>query len=109
MLGNKTNLAEWLSTNREAYLLLMEPGNCPPCIHKGLEDLRGLQKAGKHCLVIVVHNWPEEVKGWAQNYDFSPFYVIPQNSFYEAFHVAYLPALLKVQNSRLKNIRYITN
>ena len=109
MDGEDINLSELINSNFDTYMLILEINNCPPCVFKGIEDLKSLKKAGKVCFVIVVHEWLEEVKGWRQNYEFSPFYILSKNEFYDSFNVAHLPAIIKIEDGKIRNVRYITN
>lgn len=109
MNGDQCQLAELLTAKKSTFMMLMETDNCPPCIYKGIQDLSALKKSGHCCFVVVVHNWPDEIGGWSQNYAFSPFYVLPETSFYRHFNLTHLPVILKLKNRRIKNIRYITN
>lgn len=109
MSGDQRNLAELLRAKKTTFMMLMEIDNCPPCVYKGIQDLSELKKAGNCCLVVVVHNWPDEIRGWSRNYEFSPFYVLSKSSFYKHFNIMHLPAILKLRNNKIKSTRYITN
>ena len=60
--------------DRDVFVLIIDMHNCYTCIHKGIEDLKRLQKSGKECFVIVIHDYLDEVKGWSETIDFKPFY-----------------------------------
>lgn len=109
MEGEEVNISELLNSNFDTYMLILEINNCAPCVYKGIEDLTNLKKAGNFCFAIIVHDWLEDVKGWRQNYEFSPFYILSRNAFYDSFNLSLLPAIIKIKGGKVKNVRYITN
>ncbi len=106
--GKKFNLISLLNKNEETYFLMLEVDNCGSCISKGLSELKSLQKVGKTCIPIVIHDRVNEISGWASNYDFSSFFCISKKTYYEYFKFTYLPVIFSIKNKTVKIIRYIT-
>ncbi len=105
--GNKIKLSQMLSNDKVTYCLIFDMNDCPSCILKGLNDLSELKKTGLKSMAIVVHNRIDEVSGWSSNYDYSPFYMLNRNKFYEYIHVQSTPVIIKIRNGKVENYRYI--
>ena len=84
--NNKLALTDLLDKENETYCFLFELTNCYSCILEGLEDLKKIRKAGSFCIAIVVHDLIEEVQGWSNTQDFSPFFMIKKIDFYSLFN-----------------------
>ena len=101
-------LTEILNDNDTHYILILEMSNCSTCIYKGLDTMTALKKAGKACMVIVVHDLIDEVAGWSATTDFSPFYMMTGVDFYEHIRTPLMPAIVTIKNKSIINTRYIT-
>lgn len=91
------------------YVLLLDMNDCYTCIHKGIEDLKQLKKSGENCLVLVIHDNTEDVKGWAGTFDFKPFYIIEKATFYRHIHCPSTPVIAMFKEGNLFKYRYILN
>lgn len=106
--GMKTSLANLINDDGETYCLILEIYNCSSCIYKGLSEMENLEKSGKDCFCLVVHDWPSEVSGWSKHYDFQNFVSVKKSVFYKHCHSPYLPVLIKFQKGKLKSYRFIS-
>lgn len=106
--NTQVTLASLLKEPARTYILILEIYNCSSCIYKGLSELESLTKEGEECFCLVVHDWPQEVAGWSQHYDYQRFVHIKKAAFYQYFHSPYLPVLLKIENKKIKSSRYIS-
>ncbi|NIM11174.1 MAG: hypothetical protein GTO45_04220 [Candidatus Aminicenantes bacterium] len=97
-----------VGTNESVYCMIFEQTNCDSCIYHGIEDLKSLQKEGKSCFALLVHDYLDEFKGYAGTFNFSPFYMLKKKDFYEYFSAEHLPVIVKINNGRVKSFRYIT-
>lgn len=69
----------------ESYILFFDLSNCPPCIFRGLNELRELKKSGKSAYAVVIHNWADEWIQWVRNADFNPIYMLKKESLEREF------------------------
>lgn len=97
-----------LGTKESVYCMIFEQTNCDSCIYNGIGDLKALQKEGKSCFALVVHDYLDEFKGYAGTFNFSPFYMLKKKDFYEYFSAEHLPVIVKINNGKVKSFRYIT-
>ena len=105
--GNKIKLASFLEKDNLTYLLIFQLSDCYSCIYIGLNDLKDLQRAGKQCLGIVVHDYLEEVNGWSTHQDFSPFLMLKRLDFFEYVKSAHTPVFVKIVKGKIDSYRYI--
>jgi hypothetical protein len=94
--------------DEESFMLFFELSNCPPCISRGLNELRELKKNGKNAYAVVIHNWADEWIHWARNVDFSPIYMLKKESLEREFFFPYLPVLVRLKNRKVYDYKYIT-
>ncbi len=78
--GNKEIEFKDILGHDESYILFFELSNCPPCIFKGLKEIRELKKRGKNASVVVIHNWIDEWKHWTRNVDFNQIYMLKKRT-----------------------------
>jgi len=90
------------------HLLILELENCESCLYKGITDIQSLAKSGNHTLVVVVNDWPIEVKSWAEHYPDIPIFAMPKSTFYNHFNLSYLPAILRIEGEKVVTHRDIT-
>jgi len=83
-------------------------GDCFSCVYKGIEDLKSLKNTGKVCFGLVINNSIEEVKGWASNYESSPFFMIKKLDFFEHIKSVSTPVFVKIAKGKVESYRYIT-
>ncbi|MCI0470823.1 MAG: hypothetical protein L0Y73_04110 [Candidatus Aminicenantes bacterium] len=105
--GNETNLAESIGDKGDCYCLFFEISNCHSCILKGIYELENLEKNGKKCLGIALHDWLDDIKGWSQNYKLKTFLMIKKIVFHENFSVPYLPLLIRFKDGKIYSYQYI--
>lgn len=106
--GAELKLKDLVAKDESTYCLLFEMTNCYSCIFKGIEDLKRLKSAGKTCIALVVHHLIDEVNGWSANHDFTPFFVLKKQDFYEHIHTPLMPVMIKIKNGNVESYRYIT-
>ncbi|MCK4766124.1 MAG: hypothetical protein KAW12_28255 [Candidatus Aminicenantes bacterium] len=106
--NNKLNLMDLLDKDNETYCFLFELTNCYSCIYNGIEDLKKLKSSGSNCIAIAVHDLTDEVAGWSQNHDFSPFFVLKKIDFYKYFQCSTMPVLFSLKKGKVKAFRFIT-
>jgi len=92
---------------KDVFVLIIDMNDCYTCIHKGIEDLKRLQKSGKECFVIVIHDYLDEVKGWSETIDFKPFYAIEKVDYYEHIHSKITPVLIHFKKGRINKYNFI--
>ncbi len=105
--GTVIRFSELIGETHECYCLFFELTNCQSCIYKGIFELENLEKKGKNCFAIAIHDWLEEIKGWSQHYELKNFSVIKKVDFYEHIHAPYLPIIVKFHNGRLSSYKYV--
>jgi len=107
--GGNFRFSELTKNDFDNYILFLEMDNCPSCIYKGFQDLDSLSKEGEYCFVVAVHDYIDDIKGWAENYNFPAFYVMKKISYYQNINFNYMPILIKYRKGKVKSFRYITN
>ena len=105
--GKESNLFSLFDNKDDAYFLFFLFNDCSSCIYRGIEELKAIKKAGRISIAIVVHDYYEEIKSWAENHDFSPFVVLKRIDFYEHIKTPSTPVLVKIRNGKIKNAFYI--
>jgi hypothetical protein len=60
-------------------------------------------------MVVVIHDWDEEVRGWAAHYPGIPVYSVQVAAFYDKVQTPYLPVLLTFRKGAIRGQRFITN
>lgn len=103
----KLSFNELIKPEESNYILFMEINNCPSCIQKGIALLQSFV-ANNNCMIMIVHNWPEELKNWKSNFNFDKTFVIKPEVFYKSFDINYLPALVDKNKTGMRIIKYIT-
>jgi hypothetical protein len=106
--GSEVNLFGLISEKDECYCLLFELDNCQSCIYKGIVELETLEKEGKNCLGIAIHDWFEEIKGWSQHYKLKTFVVLKKVRYYEYIHSPHLPIIIKFKEGKINSYKYIS-
>ncbi|MGD2090612.1 MAG: hypothetical protein PVH61_30850 [Candidatus Aminicenantes bacterium] len=107
--GTEVKLIDILSTVDEAFCLIFNlNSDCFSCVYKGIEDLKNLKNAGKVCFGLVIHNSIDEVRGWASNYEFSPFLMIKKLDFFDHIKSVSTPVFVKISKDNVESYRYIT-
>jgi hypothetical protein len=106
--GNEIKLSEFLAKDTATYFMLFGLNDCFSCIYLGLEDLKVLKKAGRPCFGLVVHDYIEEVGGWAAQYDFTPFLVLKKLDFLENIKSASTPVFVKFADGKVESYGYIS-
>ena len=107
--GNNGELKNFLSKDETTYCLIFDLNDCYSCINRGLEELKTLKSQGSACLGIVIHDFIEEVRGWAANYEFSPFLMLKRGDFYKHVKTPYTPVLVIFEGEKVGSYRFITN
>lgn len=105
--GKEFKLGFFFLKDEYSYLLVADLNDCYSCIYRGIGELKTLKKAGRYCMVLVVHDSIEEVKGWSAQFEFSPFMVLNRIDFYENMKISSTPVLVKIRNGKIKNVLYI--
>ena len=105
--GNHLKLVDYLGKDEVSYLLIFQLNDCFSCIYRGMNDLKELQQAGKQCLGLAVHDYPEEVSGWSAQQDFSPFLMLKRLDFFEHVRCAHTPVFVKIVKGKIASYRYI--
>jgi hypothetical protein len=103
----RIQLNDLFSAEGVHYILLFGLADCPPCIYQGFQELAELEKAGRDCFGLVVHNIIDEVGGWSSSNTVNTIYMLDKVSFYENFHCASTPVLIKIKNRKVEHYRYI--
>lgn len=105
--GDEINLTLFLEKSEVTYMLIFQLNDCYSCVYRGLTDLKALQKEGKQCLALVVHDNMEDVQGWSAHEDFSPFLMLKRTDFLEYVNCPHTPVFLKIAKGKIKSYRYI--
>lgn len=105
--GNEVKLADLLAEEESTYCLFFELTNCYSCLFKGIEDLKSLKSAGKPCVGLAVHHMVDEIAGWSANYDFTPFFMLKKESYYEHIQSPVMPVMVKLRKGKVESFRYI--
>lgn len=105
--GSEVRLADLAAKDEITYCFIFELSNCYSCIFQGIEDLKRLKNAGKSCLGLAVHHMIDEISGWSANYDFSPFFMLKKENFYEHIRTPVMPVMVQIKNGKIVGFRYI--
>lgn len=106
--GSEIKLSEFIAKDTATYFMLFRLDDCFSCIYLGLEDLKTLKKEGRPCFGLVVHDYIDEVSGWAAQYDFTPFLVLKKVDFIENIKSLSTPVFVKFADGKVESYRYIT-
>lgn len=101
-------LSKLMEKSGTLYFIIFNIDGCYSCIVRGLNDLSALQGEGKYCIAIVIHNDIDEIKGWAEKQDFSPFYMMKKSVFYDYIKTPHVPLFVHLKNGLIKNFQFIT-
>jgi hypothetical protein len=105
--GNSLKLVDYMGKDNVSYLLIFQLNDCFSCVLRGMNDLKELQQAGRQCLGLAVHDYPQEVSGWSAHQDFSPFLMMKRLDFFEHVQCAHTPVFVKMVNGKIESYRYI--
>jgi hypothetical protein len=105
--GKETKFSTMVSTSESTYCFLFNMEDCYSCIVKGIQDLESLKNSGKRAIAVMVHDYPDELKGWSGNFKFTPLYSIKRAEVYEHIIVPKLPVMLEIKDNEIESIRYI--
>lgn len=106
--NEKVTLAQLLGEEQDLYFLIFDMNGCYTCILSGLNDLMELEKAGRNCIAIVLHEYLDEVKGWSKTQQFSPFFMVRKSVFYDRFKIPHLPVLIQYKKGEIVNFRFLS-
>lgn len=106
--GIEIKLFERIGKTAECYCLFFELSNCQSCIYEGIMELENLEKNGKTCFGITIHDWYEEIRGWSQHYKLKTFFVLKKVAYYEYMHAPHLPLIIKFKEGKIDSYKYIT-
>ncbi|MCP5105384.1 MAG: hypothetical protein GY950_18490 [bacterium] len=106
--GTAVKFSGLMENGRSAYVFIFYMDDCYSCIHRGIQDLVQLQKDGKNCVGLVVHELINEVEGWSAKQEFSPFFMIKKTDFYEHVNTSMTPVIMKIVDGKVESSRYIT-
>jgi len=106
--GRTVKWKEQIQGEENIYILLCKTSDCFSCIHEGVTDLKDLQDAGNSCMVLIIDDNIENVRGWsAANFPFKPFYVIKKVDFYKHIQAALTPVVFNMHNGEVQRYKYI--
>lgn len=105
--GNSVALESLLRHHDSTFCLLFELSSCYSCIYNGLVDLKTLKDSGNHCIAVAVHDRLDDIEGWSEKQEFSPFFMLKKVDFYRHIHSPVLPVLIQLTGHTVKKFKYI--
>jgi hypothetical protein len=93
---------------KDNYILVFTVIDCSFCINKGVNELIYFLKKNKNCFGIIIHDRPEEISGWANNFSFHRFYIMKKDDYYNIFSNKFTPVLINMYKNKIKWYKYIT-
>jgi hypothetical protein len=106
--NNLLSLSDIIDNSGELFLVVFNFDDCYSCISRGIFDLISLKKAGKKCAALVVHDNIDEIRGWSEKQDFSPFYVIKKNVYFEHIKSPHTPVLIHFKDGEIRKYHFIS-
>ncbi|MDI6699501.1 MAG: hypothetical protein QME85_11300 [Candidatus Saccharicenans sp.] len=95
--------------SQEICILFFKLTDCPPCIHRGLEQAKTLMNKERNVFFITIHDWFDEWKAWLKNLESNNFFITNKQDAEQAINLPYTPALVVIKNNKITYIKYITN
>ncbi len=96
-----------IKNKKEIYILLFKLNDCYTCVAKGLADIQNLSRSGSNYICIIVHDSPDDIKGFAETFPEIIFHQITTKGQYENIRCPYFPVIAKLNNKKIVNYRFI--
>lgn len=105
--GNEIKFSSLLNKNESTYCVIFKLEDCSSCILNGVEDLKTVEKNGKKGFGLVVHDYIDDVKGWANHYKKLDFYILKPMDFIDNIKSPSIPVFIKLKENKVESFRYI--
>jgi len=102
------SLSQLMGKSKTLYFVIFNLNDCYSCIAKGFDALGAMQKEGKNCAAIVIHEYVDEIKGWSEKQDFSPIYMMKRSVFYNYIRTPHVPLFVHISKGKIRNFQFIT-
>jgi len=106
--SNSIRLVDIMRSSEETYCMLFELTSCHSCILQGIEDIKSLREAGNESIIILVHDYFEDFKGWSISKNINFSYLMKKSDFYKHINIPALPVILKFKENQLRSFKFIT-